>query len=147
MALFLIGLPLLLLEIAFGQFFQTGDVNVFGGFHPRFRGVGVASIACGYMLVCYYSMLIAWVINAFFDSFDKDTSPWHAETVSADAAIDYFFNDIIGQHTLERVPGTEDDSLLDWRPTRVVGANVGYSFLAWLIIYLCVAFGVPWTGR
>ena len=99
------------------------------------------------MLVCYYSRLIAWGINAFFDSFDKDTSPWHAETVSADAAIDYFFNDIIGQHTLERVPGTQDDSLLDWRPTRVVGANVGYSFLAWLIIYLCVAFGVPWTGR
>ena len=145
MALLLIGIPLLILEVAFGQFFQTGDVNVFGGFHPRFRGVGVASVACGYMLVCYYSMLIAWVLNAFFDSFDKDASPWHSDVVDPDAAIDYFFNDIIGEHTLEREVGT--DSILDYRPTRVVGANVGYSFLAWLVIYLCVAFGVHWTGR
>jgi len=35
----------------------------------------------------------------------------------------------------------------DKQPTRVIGANVGYSFLSWFIIYLCVAFGVKWTGR
>ena len=40
MSLFLIGIPLAILEIGFGQFFQTGDIGVFGGFHPRLRGVG-----------------------------------------------------------------------------------------------------------
>ena len=29
----------------------------------------MASIACGYILVTYYSMLLAWTLNAFFDSF------------------------------------------------------------------------------
>lgn len=33
------------------------------------------------------------------------------------------------------------------RPTRVVGANVGYSAIVWIIIWLCLAFGMKWTGR
>lgn len=122
--------------LVYRQFFQTGDVNVFGGFHPRFRGVGVSSVACGFMLVCYYSMLIAWVTNAFFDSF-KDRAPWDDDDVTGDIAINYFLNEIVGEKTLG------DDK----RPTRVVKENVGYSFLTWLIVYLCVAFGVKWTGR
>jgi Sodium:neurotransmitter symporter family len=40
MALFLLGIPLAILEIGFGQYFQTGDIGVFGSFHPRLRGVG-----------------------------------------------------------------------------------------------------------
>lgn len=35
----------------------------------------------------------------------------------------------------------------DGRPTRVVGANVGYSFLAWFLIWACLAGGTKWTGR
>jgi solute carrier family 6 GABA transporter-like protein 1 len=60
---FIIGVPILVLEIGFGQFWQTGD----GSLRPstRLRGVGVASVAW-LMLVVYYSVLIAWVIN-FFD--------------------------------------------------------------------------------
>ena len=51
MALFLIGIPLLILEISLGQYYQTGDVGVFGSFHRRWRGVGVSSVACAYMVV------------------------------------------------------------------------------------------------
>jgi len=40
LALFLLGIPLAILEIGFGQYFQTGDIGVFGSFHPRLRGVG-----------------------------------------------------------------------------------------------------------
>ena len=49
-----------------------------------------------------------------------------------------YFNDvIIGMGTLGD----------DLRPTRIVGKNVGYSFLTWTVIYLCVTFGIKWTGR
>jgi len=58
MALFFIGIPILILEIGFGQFFQTGDVNVFGGFHPRFRGVGVASVACGFVSTSHCVVIV-----------------------------------------------------------------------------------------
>jgi SNF family Na+-dependent transporter len=136
MALFLIGIPLLILEIGFGQFFQTGDVGVFGGFHPRFRGVGVASVACGFMLVTYYGMLIAWVINAFVDSF-INPGLWTEGGLDGNEAVTYFIDEVIGAKTVGA----------DMRPTRMVPANVGYSFLIWFIVFLCLAFGVEWTGR
>ena len=111
-------------------------MNVFGGFHPRLRGVGVASVACGFMLVIYYSILIAWVVNAFFDSFGGN-DPWSKPEVNGTVAVDYFVNDIIGAKTLGE----------DGRPTRMVPANVGYSFLVWVIVFFGTGFGVEWTGR
>lgn len=135
LALFLIGLPILVLEIGLGQYYKTGDVGVFGGIHKRLRGVGLSSVACGYMLVTYYSMLLAWVCNAFFDSFGDNF--WAQEEVTGSEAKGYFFNNIIGMETLGP----------DLRPTRLVGKNVGYSFLTWALVYLCVAFGLKWTGR
>ena len=116
--------------------FVSPDVNVFGGIHRRLRGIGVSSIACGYMLVTYYSMLLSWVCNAFFDTFGE-TNFWAQEQVTGSEAKAYFYNEIIGMSTLGD----------DLRPTRLVGKNVGYSFLTWSIIYLCVAFGLRVTGR
>jgi solute carrier family 6 GABA transporter-like protein 1 len=136
LAFFIIGVPILILEIGFGQFWQTGDVGVFGSFNPRLRGVGVASVACGWMLVVYYSVLIAWVINAFFDSFG-DAAPWADEGVNGDIAIDYFLEEIIGTKTLGE----------DQKATRMMWINVGYSALAWACIWGCLAFGTKVTGR
>jgi len=135
LALLLIGIPLLVLEFALGQYYETGDVNVFGGIHKRLRGVGLSSIACGYMLVTYYSMLLAWVANAFFDSFGDNF--WAQPLVTGSDAKAYFYNEIIGMSTLGP----------DNRPTRIVGKNVGYALLTWFIVYLCIAFGIQWTGR
>lgn len=88
------------------------------------------------MLVTYYSMLLAWVCNAFFNTFGGDNF-WAQPQVTGSDAKEYFYNEIIGMSTLGP----------DLRPTRLVGKNVGYSFLTWAIIYLCVAFGLKWTGR
>lgn len=136
LALVFVGIPILVLEVGFGQFFQTGDVNVFGGFHSRFRGVGVASVCCGFMLVVYYSMLIAWVLHAFFESFGND-DPWGQEGVNGTVAVTYFVEDIIGAGTLGD----------DGRPTRLVWANVGCAALVWGLCFCGTAFGVQWTGR
>jgi len=136
MALFLVGIPLTILEIGFGQFFQTGDVGVFGGFHPRLRGVGLSSVACGFMLLPYYAVLIAWVFNAFFDSF-SDKAPWGNPKLDGTIAVNYFINEIIGAGTLPE-NGT---------PTRVVAKNVGYSLLVWIMMYISCAVGIKASGR
>jgi len=138
MALFLLGIPLAILEIGFGQYFQTGDIGVFGGFHPRLRGVGLASVGCGFMLDTYYVVLIAWVINGFFDTFSPD-SPWQDPDVTGDQAVDHFIGNIIGAST---VPDGGMGS-----PTRLVAKNVGYTALTWFLIFLSVAWGVKFTGR
>lgn len=46
-------------------------------------------------------------------------------------------NVIIGAETLGQ----------DGRPTRLVGANVGYLFLVWVIVFFGNGFGVRWTGQ
>lgn len=136
-AIFLIGFPMTILEISFGQYFQTGDIGVFGGFHPRLRGVGVCSLTCATMISSYYVVLIGWVINAFVSSFGKD-SPWIDPEISGDEAIDYFHNNILQR-------GTVTSS--DLTPTRVVWKNVAYTALTWAIIYGVTAFGLKMTGR
>jgi len=136
LALIFIGLPVLILEVALGQYYESGNVEVFGGIHRRLRGVGLGSIACGFMGVTYYSMLIAWVIHAFFDSFGKN-SFWAGEDLTGDEALTYFFEDITGTATVGD----------DLKPTRLVWANVGYSLIVWAIIFLCVTFGVKVTGQ
>ena len=57
LALFLIGIPVLFLEIALGQYFQRGDVSVFAVFHKRMRGVGVSSIGCGFIVSIFFHYL------------------------------------------------------------------------------------------
>lgn len=90
------------------------------------------------MLVTYYSMLIAWVLHAFFDTFSAD-SLWQQEpgTITTDQAKEYFENEILGLSTVGE----------DMLPTRMVWANVGYSALTWLIVFLCIAWGIKTTGR
>lgn len=137
MAFAFIGLPILVLEVGLGQYWQTGDVGVFGSFHRRFASIGVSSIACGFILVTYYVMLIAWVLNALFDTFGEDQGPWTTEGVNGTIAINYFQDEIIGRKTIGE----------DGRATRMVWANVGYSAMVWFIIFICLAFGAKLTGQ
>ena len=53
-------------------------------------------------------------MNAFFDSFDEDSSPWDDDNLTAGTAIAYFEDDIVGQETLER---NATGSILDYKPT------------------------------
>lgn len=131
-----VGLPVLILEISLGQYHQAGNVACFGSFHPRFRGVGVSAVVCGFMLVVYYSILLSWVTRAFFESFGSN-DPWANEGVTGEDAVGYFYSSIVGMDSLGP----------DLRPTHVVAANVGYSLLVWFIVWLCLAFGMEWTGR
>jgi hypothetical protein len=94
------------------------------------------SCACAFILVTYYSMLISWVVKAFFQSFSDD-APWADPDVTPGEASGYFFNEIIGMETLGA----------DLRPTRIVGSNVGYAALTYLAIFLCIAFGIESVGR
>lgn len=135
MALIFIGIPLVILEIALGQYYRTGDIGVFGGIHARMRGVGVASLVCGFSVVLYYIPLIAWTVRAFFESF-KDFDKNYTDSNGKDAYA-YFKDDIIGMSTLG----------VDNLPTRVVWENFGCLVFIYALIFLCVGFGVKNTGR
>jgi len=134
MALLFIGIPLVTLEVSLGQYHQTGDVGVFGSIHRRLKGVGLGSVIAAWVLVTYYAPLIAWVINAFFDSF-RNAAIWEDSTGSE--AYAYFLEEIIGEKTLGA----------DFLPTRMVWANVGYIAVTWFVVWLCLAWGIEATGK
>eukprot|EP00588_Corethron_pennatum_P017817 CAMPEP_0194303210 /NCGR_PEP_ID=MMETSP0171-20130528/1128_1 /TAXON_ID=218684 /ORGANISM="Corethron pennatum, Strain L29A3" /LENGTH=623 /DNA_ID=CAMNT_0039054029 /DNA_START=11 /DNA_END=1882 /DNA_ORIENTATION=+ len=136
LALFVIGIPLLILELALGQYYRTGDMGAFGGMHARLRGIGVASVGCSFGVVLYYVPLIAWTANAFFSSFTDFDKNYRNST--GDGAYVYWMDDIIGMSTLD----TEN-----FYPTRVMWGNFGCLVLVYAIILACTAFGMGTTGK
>ena len=59
------------------------------------------------------------------------------DDISGSEATEYFFNDMIGVHTLQE----------GMRPTRIVPENVAYLAMTWVIVGLCLSFGIKTTGR
>eukprot|EP00929_Paragymnodinium_shiwhaense_P009184 TRINITY_DN113248_c0_g1_i1.p1 TRINITY_DN113248_c0_g1~~TRINITY_DN113248_c0_g1_i1.p1 ORF type:complete len:614 (-),score=61.21 TRINITY_DN113248_c0_g1_i1:216-2057(-) len=135
-ALFLvmIGIPILILEVALGQYHQRSVVVCFGRIHPRLSGVGLASVWCGFVIVCYYAVLLGWTIRLFGLTFNG-ASPWSGRT-GGDAWV-WFTGHITGLATVN------DDSL----PTEVVPMNVLCLAMVWVLIFLSLVFGVRSTGR
>jgi SNF family Na+-dependent transporter len=125
LALFLVGIPLLVLEFAMGQYYQMGHVGAFGSIHMRLRGVGLSAVLNGFFIVVYYTMLIGWVVNGFFQSFSSEVD-W--ESMTGAEAIDYFFVDVMCM----------PDPSYAGRPTRMCWDNFGYLALTWVIVFLCL---------
>lgn len=73
--LFLVGMPMLTQEMALGQKFQGGDVEAYGRINWRFRGVGLASVIGVYIIVTYYSVIIAYSLVYAVRSFESP-QPW-----------------------------------------------------------------------
>ena len=135
LALVVIGIPLLIQEIAMGQHLQKSEIGVQHHLNKHTKGVGVASILAGMMVAMYYVPLISWCIRAFFESFGSMRNDW--EDISGSDATTYFYHDVIGQYTLDE----------DQKPTRIVFTNVVYLALTWVVVGCCLSFGLKWTGR
>jgi SNF family Na+-dependent transporter len=74
-ALFLLGIPMMLMELSLGQKFQRGDISVFGGINKRLRGIGLASVFSAYIISFYYNVIISWAIVYILSAF-VDPLPW-----------------------------------------------------------------------
>jgi SNF family Na+-dependent transporter len=66
LALVFVGVPILVQEVAMGQHFRTGDVGVSSSINKHLRGVGLASVFSGFIVVSYYVPLVSWCFKSFF---------------------------------------------------------------------------------
>lgn len=135
LALFVIGIPILILEISIGQYHQTGDAGAFGRVHRRFSGLGLSSVFLSFVIIVYYSVLIAWVCRMFIFSCDGSEDRWG--NVSGQEAFDWFVNSVTGLGSA----GANS------APTKLMWWNVLALAFVWLTVFLSLAFGVRWTGR
>lgn len=72
--LFITGIPLVYLELSFGQYASSGVVSIWK-VSPIFQGVGWAMFIVSCLICIYYNMIIAWTIYYLFASF-TDHLPW-----------------------------------------------------------------------
>lgn len=173
MSLFLVGIPLITAEMAAGQIFQGGHVTAMNRLHIRLRGIGFAAPFYGYMVDCYYVIILAWTLVYWFNSFKKE-SPW----LPTDATINLCRSTAANAtQTIDIVCETDPArALCVWDGHNCVAdeANIAYSFflgvinlpespaspitlkgsgwtvlcaaLAWICIYLSVSFGAKILG-
>ena len=59
--LFLIGIPCLLMEFGLGQHMQAGSIKAFAKINRKLRGIGLASLLCATLIVCYYTVVASWM--------------------------------------------------------------------------------------
>ena len=130
LSLFIIGIPVLLLELALGQLFRSGDVVAFSRISKRLRGLGLSSVYGAFIVNTYYVVLLSWIVIYFCRSFSA-VLPWTVKE-----PLDYFNQDVL--HT----PAT-----LTENPQMVIGATLGTVLFQWILIYFCLWKGVELSGK
>jgi neurotransmitter:Na+ symporter, NSS family len=127
-ALFVLGIPLLILEFAIGQKLQKGAIDAFKTVNHRLRGIGVGAIFSGFVVVVYYAVVMAWALIYFVKSFSLEL-PWAADAKS------YFFKDVLNlTSSINNIGGVN-------LPILLALAAV------WFMIYLCVRGGTKSVGK
>ena len=119
-ALFTAGIPLMRLEFALGSRFRAGAPKAFASLKPKYAWVGWGTLLIGFVIVCYYAVVMAWSLIYVGHSFRV---AW-----GDDAAA--FFH----QRVLNLSEGIGDLGGLQWS---VVLALV----LIWAIIFLIIFRG------
>ena len=124
--LFLLGIPILILEYALGKRMQKGAVGAFGKIDKRFRGIGLNSIFVGFIIVAYYAVVMAWALIYFLHSFKVS---W------ANAPKEFFFTRVLEMSSNIR--------FLDGINWGIFAALIA----VWVIIYFCVWKGTKSVGK
>ncbi|XP_054723599.1 sodium- and chloride-dependent GABA transporter 2-like, partial [Uloborus diversus] len=88
---FMVGMPIFLLELSMGQYSASGPSKVFSNIAPLFKGVGYAMVLAASLVSIYYNMIIGWTLFYFVDSFRSDLQ-W--KYCSHDFNTDNCFSDV-----------------------------------------------------
>lgn len=75
MMLVLIGYPLLLMELAFGQYANEGPITIWR-ISPAFEGIGYVMCLISAMVAVYYNVVNTWILHYLFGSLRFGPLPW-----------------------------------------------------------------------
>ncbi|KAF2022390.1 SNF-domain-containing protein [Aaosphaeria arxii CBS 175.79] len=136
MALFLLGLPVLILEICIGQAYRGGCLIAYDHISKRTKGVGMAVVFNGYAIVLYYVPILTWVLQFFRHSF-RNPLPWTGR------GTEFYYDQVI------RNPSPEDNggAYLSYPSYSLLGETTGWCAFTWFIVWLCMFKGVGMLGR
>jgi neurotransmitter:Na+ symporter, NSS family len=125
-ALIVVGVPLLMLELAVGQKMQQGAIGSFRKLHPAFGSLGLYATISTFVIVSYYAVVMSWCLIYFLASFGVK---WSGD------AKGYFFQEVLqvseGVNQIGGINGVILASLL----------------ISWISIYFCVWKGTKSVGQ
>eukprot|EP01045_Picozoa_sp_COSAG04_P010768 COSAG04_NODE_668_length_11402_cov_3.774976_5_plen_276_part_00 len=82
-SLFMLGIPLMLLELSLGQHRQQGFVRCMTEIHVGFSGLAWATVINSFLSCTFYNVIMAWSLVYLVNSFSL---PWAAPAAPAAAA-------------------------------------------------------------
>ncbi|KAG4441874.1 hypothetical protein IFR05_002675 [Cadophora sp. M221] len=142
-ALFFLGIPVLLLEISIGQAYRGGCIIAYDHINKRTKGVGLAVIFNGYVVTTYYVPILCFVMNYFRNSFTSPL-PWTGR------GDDFYMGDVVAN--VDPTPGSYNDdgsiaSYVNYPGTAIVPETAGWAAFIFFVVWLCMFKGVGLTGR
>jgi NSS family neurotransmitter:Na+ symporter len=124
--LVILGIPLLIMEFAIGQRMQVGAIGSFKKIKGKLSGIGLGAVLCGFVVVSYYAVVMAWCLIYFFHSF---ALKWGANTK------EFFFNNVL------RI--SDQAGNMGFISPSIIFALV----VMWVLIYFSVWKGVKSVGK
>ena len=70
-SLVILGIPLMIMELGLGQLTGKNAMDAFGSMGDRFKGVGLAGILAGTLVVLYYQAVIGWCLVMIIECFSS----------------------------------------------------------------------------
>ncbi|HUV41814.1 MAG TPA: sodium-dependent transporter [Sedimentisphaerales bacterium] len=139
LALFVVGIPLMILEFSLGHYTQRAAPDAFRQCHKGFEIVGWWGIILGFVIVTYYPVILAYCFSFLGYSiagiFNGGHLPWAGEGIEGvERARNFFFNSYLGYQE-----GTGLGALR-W-------PIVWMLLISWASIYFCIFKGVKMVGR
>jgi len=125
-ALFVAGIPLLILEFAIGQKIQRGAVDSLASIKKKLSGLGWWALFTAFIVISYYVVIMAWSLIYLFASFGVQ---WSEDPES------YFFNNVLQISESVGSIGT------------IVPAVFIGLLISWILIYFCVWKGVKSVSK
>ncbi|XP_077977388.1 sodium- and chloride-dependent glycine transporter 1-like [Glandiceps talaboti] len=161
--MFLCGMTLFFLEVAWGQFCSEGPITVWK-VCPLFRGAGYAMVVISLLVTIYYNVIITWSLFYFFASFTNKLpwigcdNEWNTENcveLGSSANINGSLSNITmvnstkaispsqeywDHYVLDRSSGFSELGVIRWHLALCL-------LLAWIVVFLCLMKGVKSSGK
>ncbi|KAK2608753.1 hypothetical protein QQS21_002742 [Conoideocrella luteorostrata] len=144
MCVFLIAIPVLVLEIAIGQAYRGGCVVANNAVNHRLRGLGLSLLYVGFVVSPYFVANLAWIMRYFRSSFQSPL-PWDGR------GEDFFYKDVVAN--VDPLPGSfspDGSEVLRYTSYPGVGMiaeTVGWTVFTWFLVWVSIFRGVGLTGR
>ncbi|MHC4790073.1 MAG: sodium-dependent transporter [Planctomycetota bacterium] len=138
-ALFLVGIPLMVLEFSLGHYTQRAAPDAFKHGNRYFEIVGWWGILLAFVVITYYTVLLAYCFSFLWYSivgiFNGGNLPWMGEGIEGvENAKNFFFHDYLG-HQEGPALGS-----IQWK-------IVWPLIITWGAMYICIFRGVRLVGK